>query len=215
VVLSAGVEIDLLIDYPSSPKTGVRTEEDKVIARRFGREFFDGSRNQGYGGYTYHPKYFEKVARLFCEYYELDEGSKVLDVGCAKGFLLYEFHKLGMKVRGIDISEYAIQNCKPEVKSFLSVGEASSLPFRNKSFDLVVSLGTIHNLDAGGVVKALKEIERVGKSAFVTVDSYRNEEEKKRMEAWNLTAKTIYHVKDWESVFEEAGYTGDWYWITA
>ena len=209
------LEVDLLVDYPSGKKEGVRTEEDRVVARRFGKEFFDGPRNQGYGGYSYHPRFFEKVARLFCEYYELEDGDRVLDVGCAKGFLLYEFLKLGMRVRGIDISEYAISEAKDEVKRFVSVGDALKLPFRDKSFDLVVSLGTIHNLSEMGVIQSLREIERVGKNAFITVDAYRDEAEKKRMEAWNLTAKTVHHVRDWEAVFDEAGYGGDWYWVLA
>jgi SAM-dependent methyltransferase len=206
------VEVDLLVNYPVTNRSGiVRTEEDRKVARRFGREFFDGKREQGYGGYRYDPKYWAPVVPLFLAYYELGEGDSVLDVGCAKGFMLHEFRNLGLNVSGLDISEYAVSNAMPGIDPYL--GDARDLPFPDKSFDLVVSLGTIHNLDRPGVIKALGEIERVGKNAFVTVDSFRNAEEKKRMAAWNLTARTVLHTLEWEELFEEAGYTGDWSWI--
>ena len=206
------MEVDLLVNYPPSNRDGVvRTEEDREVARQFGREFFDGLRSQGYGGYNYDPKYFAPTADLFCAYYELEDGDKVLDVGCAKGFLLHEFRKLGIDVEGLDISEYAVSNAHPGIDPYL--GDARDLPFPDKSFDLVTSLGTIHNLDREGVIQALGEIERVGKNAFITVDAYRTEDERLRMEAWNLTAKTVLHVDGWVELFKEAGYTGDWYWI--
>ena len=126
-------------------------------------------------------------------------GSKleVLDVGCAKGFMLYDLSRLipGINVKGIDISDYAIVNCIEEMKNNLEVGDAKELNFENDSFDLVISITTIHNLEYDECIKALKEINRVSKkNAFITVDAYRNDEEKKRMYEWNLTAKTILHV---------------------
>jgi SAM-dependent methyltransferase len=207
------MELDLLVNYPSADRRGViRTEEDRKVARRFGREFFDGVREQGYGGYHYHPKYWSQVVPLFREYYELSEGSSVLDVGCAKGFMLYEFQQLGLEVSGLDISDYAISKAIEPVKPYVRVGDAKSLPYGDKSFDLVVSINTLHNLARNDLIASLKEISRVGWYSFITVDAYRDEAEKKRMEAWNLTAKTVLHVAEWEELFNEAGYEGDYYW---
>jgi ubiquinone/menaquinone biosynthesis C-methylase UbiE len=146
----------------------------------------------------------------------LNEGSKILDVGCAKGFMLYDFHKLNLKLDlyGIDISKYAIENCVPEIKNKLQVANATKLPFEDNFFDLVISINTIHNLDKVECATALKEISRVSKKkAFLTVDAYRNNQEKQRMDAWNLTAKTIMSVDDWIKFFQENQYKGDYFWF--
>ena len=130
--------------------------------------------------------------------------------------MLYDIAKSipGIKVSGIDISEYAIKNCMPEMKNFLMIGDAKKLPYSDKSFDIVISINTIHNLEKEDCAKALLEINRVSKkSSFVTVDAYRNDEEKKRMMDWNLTAKTIMSVEGWKDFFQEVGYKGDYYWF--
>ena len=216
-----GKEINLMKNYPRSKRdleqrAQERTEEDKRIARQFGKEFFDGDRRYGYGGYQYHERFWGPVIPTFQEYYGLTSKSRVLDVGCGKGFMLYEFTKVipGIKVQGVDISTYAIANAKEEVKPYLQVGDARELPFEDNFFDLVVSITTLHNLDREGCKKALQEIERVSRGGkFITVDAYRNEEEKKRMDMWNLTALTYMHVDEWKKFFDEAGYTGDYYWF--
>ena len=128
----------------------------------------------------------------------------------------YDFIKQipGIDIKGIDISEYAITNCKKEVKENVSVGNAKSLVFKDNSFDYIISINTIHNLDLNECKEALREIERVSKiSSFITVDAFNTKEEEKRMYEWNLTAKTIMSVKDWKKIFEEVGYTGDYYWF--
>ena len=216
-----GIEVDLLINYPKSKRDlkkrlEEKSEEDRKIARNFGKEFFDGTRSQGYGGYNYNSKFWELVVPTFKEYWDLDHNSNILDVGCGKGFMLYDFSRLipGIKITGIDISEYAIENSLVEIKKNLQVANAKKLPFKNKSFDAVVSINTIHNLSKVECRDALKEIERVsnGKS-FITVDAYRNSEEKEKIFAWNLTAKTILSVEEWKNFFKEVGYTGDYYWF--
>lgn len=214
-------EIDLLENYPKtkrdlSGRAQHRTEEHRKIARKFDREFFDGDRNTGYGGYSYHPRFWEPVIPSFVEHYKLDGQSKILDVGCGKGFMLYDFTRLvpGISISGIDISEYAIAHAKEEVKEFLQVGDAQSLPFEDNSFDLVISITTIHNLEKASCKKALQEIERVSrKDKFITVDAYRTPEEKIRMDNWNLTALTYMSVEEWKQFFVEAGYSGDYYWF--
>ena len=130
--------------------------------------------------------------------------------------MLHDFKRLvpEIEVRGIDISKYAIQNSISSVKPFLCEGSALSRPFKNEEFNLVISINTVHNLKIDECAKALQEIERVSsKNSFITVDAYRNNEEKKRMENWNLTAKTIMHVEEWKNFFEDIGYTGDYYWF--
>jgi ubiquinone/menaquinone biosynthesis C-methylase UbiE len=137
-------------------------------------------------------------------------------VGCGKGFMLYDI-KLSIpeiKIKGIDISNYAIENSVEEVKKDLLVANACELPFPDNSFDVVISINTIHNLDLENCGKALREIQRVSKkNSFITVDAYRNEEEKKLMYAWNLTAKTIMSVEDWKKFFAKNCYNGDYFWF--
>ena len=216
-----GKEINLLENYPKSNRNleerkQDKSEESRFIARQFGKEFFDGDRKNGYGGFSYNPRFWTPVIPKFISYWNLTSEKSVLDVGCAKGFMIYDMLKAipKIKIEGIDISEYAINNALPEVKSLVKVANADNLPFEDNSFDVVISINTIHNLNEEGCAKALKEIERVSKeNSFVTVDAYSNDEEKKRMLDWNLTAKTIFSVEDWKLFFKKTGYTGDYYWF--
>jgi len=216
-----GKEINLLSNYPRSKRDifkreSQKTKEVRAVARKFGKEFFDGDRKHGYGGFTYNPKYWQSVIKDFKRYWNLNSSSSILDVGCAKGFMLYDFSKAipGISLSGIDISDYAINNSMPEIKNFLQVANAKKLPFSDNFFDVVISINTIHNLEKTDCARALQEIIRVSKKhSFVTVDAYRNEEEKKRMLAWNLTAKTIMSLSDWKLFFKENAYNGDYYWF--
>ena len=215
-------EKNLLENYPKTARNvdgraQQKTAKDREVARRFGEEFFDGERRYGYGGYSYDEKYWSPVMPTFFNEYKLGPGDEILDVGCAKGFMLVDFikHEPGLSVRGIDVSEYAISNAHSDVEKFLEVGDARELPFEDNTFDLVVSINTIHNLEIEDCKSALKEIERVSRqNSFITVDAYRNEEEKCRMEWWNLTALTILQREAWVETFRSVGYTGDYYWFT-
>lgn len=217
-----GREVNLMVNYPRSKRNvaergATKTEEDRQIARQFGKEFFDGDRKTGYGGFNYHPRFWQPVVPTFKKFYGLTEKSTVLDVGCAKGFMLYDFKNLlpGIQVRGIDVSEYAIENAIEPIKEFLLIGDARKLQFEDNSFDLAISITTLHNFEEEECAIALQEIERVSKShSFITVDAYRNEKEKELMHAWNLTAKTIKHVDEWKAFFKKVGYTGDYFWFT-
>jgi len=216
-------EIDLMRLYPRSKRpiderAKLITEEHRKVARRFGKEFFDGDRLYGYGGYGYHPRFWTETVRLFRDHYKLPEDASILDVGCGKGFMLHDFKLLMPKaaVAGIDISEYAIENAMEDVKPFVEVGDAGKLPFPDKSFDLVVSINTLHNLPLEECKNGFREIERVSRgNSFVVNDAWRNEEEHEKMLAWNLTALTYKHVDDWKKLFDEVGYTGDYYWFIA
>lgn len=216
-----GQEIDLLEKYPKAKRNleeraQGKTEEQRAIARRFDREFFDGDRSTGYGGFSYHPRFWTPVIPDIVDHFDIDADSSLLDVGCAKGFMLFDLVEAipGMTVAGIDVSEYAIANAKPEVRSFLGVADAKALPFDDDSFDVVISINTVHNLDRDDCGKALQEIERVSRrGSFVTVDAYRNDDERRRMMDWNLTAKTIMSTEEWVDFFAEVGYTGDYFWF--
>jgi ubiquinone/menaquinone biosynthesis C-methylase UbiE len=214
-------EVNLLKNYPHTQRNltdrqARKSAEDIRIARQFAREYFDGDRRHGYGGYQYHPRFWRLVVPDFQRQYGLTAGSRVLDVGCAKGFMLYDFTRLipGISVTGVDLSRYAIDNALEEVRPFLQRADARKLPFSDQSFDLVISINTIHNLPPEECKQALREIQRVTKKhAFLTVDAYRNDEEKERMTMWNLTALTYMHVEEWAALFQEVGYQGDYYWF--
>ncbi len=216
-----GKEIDLLVNYPKAQRNvedrgQSKTEEDRRIAREFGREFFDGDRRHGYGGFNYLPRFWQPVVPTLQQHFGLTAASTLLDVGCAKGFMLHDLAQLipGISVKGVDVSRYAIENAIEDMKPHVQVADARKLPFADKSFDVVISINTVHNLERAECAQALREIERVSrKGAFVTVDAYRTEEEKTRMFAWNLTGKTIMSVEDWVAFFREAGYTGDYFWF--
>jgi SAM-dependent methyltransferase len=216
-----GREIDLLVNYPR-PKRDVaargaaKTDEDRAIARQFGREFFDGDRRHGYGGFGYAPRFWQPVMPTFQAYFGLSADRSVLDVGCAKGFMLHDLAEAipGITVAGVDVSAYAVENAIEDMRPHVQVADAIALPFANDSFDVVISINTVHNLERMDCASALQEIERVGRGgAFVTVDAYRTDDEKGRMLNWNLTAKTIMHVDEWISFFDEVGYSGDYYWF--
>ena len=216
-----GIEIDLLKNYPKSkrdPKARAaeKTEEDRRIARQFEKEFFDGERRHGYGGFYYDPRFWKPVIPDFIEHFNLTQETSVLDVGCGKGFMLHDLVETlpGINVTGIDISNYSIENCIETMKPYLQVSDARELPFPDNSFDVVISITTLHNLDREDFIVAINEIERISKGhSFITLDAYRNEEERIAMEAWNLTARTVMHVNEWKAFFKEIGYTGDYYWF--
>lgn len=194
-------------------------EHDKAacaeIACQFGAEYWDGDRSHGYGGYHYDGRWLA-VAEAMARRYELGPRHKILDVGCGKGFLLHEFTRVapGVEVFGIDVSAYGIEHAKDEVKPYLRLANATDLPFEDDSFDLVVSLGVLHNLHNYDLDKAVREIERVGRGAkYVMVESYRDEREKANLLYWQLTCRAFHTPREWQWVFERAGYTGDYGFI--
>ena len=185
------------------------------IARKYGKEYWDGDRRYGYGGYKYDGRW-EAIAKKLIEAYNLPEDAKILDVGCGKGFLLYEFKKLlpKSKVVGFDISKYAIENAKQEIKGNLFVHKAQDpYKFGDKEFDLVISITALHNLKINDLKSALNEIEMVGKKKFVVVESYRNEEELFNLQCWALTASAYFMPEEWVWLYKQFGYTGDYEFI--
>jgi ubiquinone/menaquinone biosynthesis C-methylase UbiE len=183
-------------------------------AKKFGANYFDGDRSTGYGGYTYDGRW-RSVAKNIIQHYGIKPGMKILDVGCAKGFLVKDFILEDPRIEafGLDISEYALLNCEPEVIGRLHLGSAENLPFPTNSFDCVVSINTLHNLPRVGVIKAISEIERVSKGrSFIQVDSYFSAQQKELFEKWVLTAEYHDFPEKWLETFQEACYTGDYDW---
>jgi ubiquinone/menaquinone biosynthesis C-methylase UbiE len=192
------------------------TDHDKAAiaenAIRFDREYWDGERHEGYGGYRYDGRW-RKMAEALVRHYKLKDDARILDIGCGKGFLLYDFLQVLPKAQvvGIDVSSYAIANAKPEVQPFLRVGNAAQLPFKDYEFDLVVSINTLHNLYVHDLWNALKEMERVGKgeAKHLVVEAYRSEREKVNLMYWQLTCRAFHTPAEWEWLFEQTGYRGD------
>ncbi len=185
------------------------------VAKEYGYDYWDGDRKYGYGGYRYDGRW-KCVAQKLAEHYQLAAGQKILDVGCGMAHLLYELQQMipGIVVKGIDISQYALEHAKEEVRDCLQYGQAQELPYNNHEFDLVISLATLHNLKIFDLKKAVQEIERVSKgNSYIMVESYRNDTEEVNMLYWQLTCASYYSVDEWEWLYREWGYTGDYSFI--
>jgi SAM-dependent methyltransferase len=212
-------EIDLLAKLPRgkrnvNARAEAKTPDIIAISRQYGELYFDGPRSYGYGGYRYDGRWIP-VAEDMVRHFDLRPGDRFLDVGCAKGFLVKDLlHACpGLEAFGLDISEYALMRCEPEVVGRLHLGNATRLPFPSNSFKAVISLNTLHNLERDELIIALQEIERLAPGrSFIQVDSYRTSEQKARFEEWVLTAKFHDYPEGWVKLLHEAGYTGDYYW---
>ena len=188
--------------------------ENRHNALKFGRAYFDGTREQGYGGYVYDGRW-NAVAERVIAHYDLRPGDQVLDIGCAKGFLIKDLRDAvpGLSVYGLDISSYALEHSVPEARPYVVRGTCEQLPWPDQSFKLVLAINTVHNLPPEGCLRSLREIQRVSSAhAFVQVDAYRSESERQLFEDWMLTARTYGDPAMWHRTFEEAGYTGDFFW---
>ena|SRR5208282_3842602 len=212
-------EIDLLSKLPKTKRNiekrkEAQTAENIAIARQYGQMYFDGPREVGYGGYRYDGRWIP-VAEDIVRHFKLKPGDRVLDVGCAKGFLVKDLMKVcpGLEAFGLDISEYALMHCEPEVVGRLHLGSADHLSFPDNSFNAVISINTIHNFERRDAIRAVAEVERLAPGhGFIQVDSYRTPEQRELFMSWVLTAKFHDYPDIWIKLFQEAGYTGDWYW---
>lgn len=208
--------------HRSTPRdyVGRVTDADKAecakIAKEFGREYWDGDRKYGYGGYSYDGRW-RPVAEKMASYYDMKRGDRLLDVGCGKGYLLYELTQIvpGLEVVGIDISEYGIANAKSEIRRRLLVADALNLPFEGGTFDIAISLATFHNLYVFDAIAALREMQRVCRTnkKYVMVESYRNESEKANLLYWQLTCESFFTPEEWCWCFNQADYKGDYGFI--
>ena len=197
-----------------------RMVDDKVscmrVAKQYDKDYWDGDRRYGYGGYNYIPGRWKQVAEELISIYNLKSESKVLDIGCGKGYLMYEIKLLipDIDISGIDSSDYGLKNAKDEIKPYIFNHKAEDkLPYLDKEFDLVVSLGTFHNLRLKQLKLALSEMERVGKKGYLMLESYRNEKELFNLQCWALTAESFFDKDEWIWLYNNFGYTGDYEFI--
>lgn len=211
-------KINLLNTFSKVSRDIQSRKENKIfnrnLALKFDKEYFDGSRDQGYGGYKYDGRWVP-VAQKLIDLFTLKEKSNFLDIGCAKGFLLYDLYKINplINLYGLDISEYAKNNSPLEISNKIKIGNCKNLDYPNNFFNGVVSINTIHNLEINDCINSIKEIQRVSNgNAFIQVDAYRDDKELSIFKDWMLTAKTFLKPEEWLEVFKKANYTGYYYW---
>ena len=197
-----------------------RMVDDKVncmkIAKQYGKDYWDGDRRYGYGGYNYMPGRWKPVAEILIQKYNLTNTSSVLDVACGKAYLLYEMKLMlpGLRVVGFDISKHGIGDAKEEIRDSIFIHRAQDpYPFEDNEFDLVISLGCFHNLRIFELEKALAETERVAKQGYVMLESYRNEQELFNLQCWALTCESFFDHKEWPWIYSHFGYNGDYEFI--
>ncbi len=210
------------IGYPHSNakrvvKRGVRTIHNRMKAFELGKDYYDGDRENGYGGFKYDGRW-ATIMPTIIERYGLTNDSTVLDLGCKKGFFMHDLKQAipGIKVRGIENHPYPIEHAMESVKDDMILGEYEQLPFEDNEFDFVMGFAAIYMLNLRGVITALREIQRVGKGkSYITLGAYRTEEEKEMFSMWTLLGTTNLHVDEWREVFRITGYTGDYFFTTA
>lgn len=215
-------EFDALSGYPdpATPRVvhpNIRTIHNRIVASYRSKAFYDGERNDGYGGFKYDGRW-APIAKNMMEEYSLGEQSAVLQVGSDKGFLLHDFLELcpTLKVRGTEVSDYAIENTMPSVKSFIKKAPFMELPFADDEFDFIIAIGPVYSLNLPDAISCLKEIQRVGKGkSFVTLGAYETEDDFKLFRYWTLLGSTVLSKDDWVQVLEHVGYTGDYKFNTA
>jgi ubiquinone/menaquinone biosynthesis C-methylase UbiE len=218
-----GREENLLKFYPQSNRPiddrgNLITEQDRAIARKFDVEYFDGDRLTGYGGYNYSPRFWTDTVAHIKDFYHLDDNSKILDIGCAKGYMMHDLSLLipRAEIKGVDVSNYAKENAIESMQDNIVVANANNLPFPDDYFDLVIAINTLHNLPLIDCKQAFREINRVTKNnSFVMNDAWKDDKGKRAMLKWNLTALTYMSCDEWLNFFKEVEYKGDYYWFFA
>ena len=216
-------EIDLLKFYPKSKRPiedrgNLVTDIDRAVARKFDVEYYDGDRLTGYGGYGYSPRFWTDTVAHIVDVYSLSNASKILDIGCAKGYMMYDLSLLipEAEIKGVDISQYAKDHAIEPMKENIVVSNANNLPFPDDYFDLVIAINTLHNLTKIDCIEAFREIIRVSKKdTFIMNDAWKDDKGKRAMLKWNLTALTYMSCDEWLNFFKEVEYKGDYYWFFA
>ncbi|MFH1026753.1 MAG: class I SAM-dependent methyltransferase [Pseudomonadota bacterium] len=196
---------------------GFRTIRNRITAFELDREYYDGARENGYGGYNYDGRW-KQIIQVLVQRYGLTSSSRILDVGCKKGFFLHDLKELlpGISVRGVENHLYPLENCMQSVRADVELTDYQALPFLDDSFDFVMAFASIYMLNLRDVMAAIREIQRVGKGkSYITVGAYRTAEERDLFHDWTVLGTTVLHVDDWPEVFRHCGYTGDYYFTTA
>ena len=215
-------ELNLISKLHTSTKRNYieRMINDKVycmkVAKRYSKDYWDGDRKYGYGGYKYIKDRWKNVAIKMIKKFKLSNKSKILDIGCGKGFLLYEIKKILplINIKGIDISKYGKKHSKQEIKDYISIYDIrKKLPFKNGEFDFVYSINTLHNLEIDKLKLAINEINRLSKKSYICVESYRNEYELFNLQCWALTCESFFSKREWIWIFKEQKFSGNYEFI--
>jgi len=213
-------EFDIGYPHGNSPRRvapGSRTITNRMAAFRLDHEYYDGDRNNGYGGFRYDGRWL-KILPTVIERYQLNAGSSVLDLGCKKGFFLHDLKELlpGVRFKGVENHQYPLDHAVASVREDLVLAPYQELPFRDHEFDFVMGFAAIYMLNLRDVMACLREIQRVGKGrSYISVGAYRTDEERNLFLDWTLLGTTVLHVDEWLQVFQETGYTGDYFCTTA
>ena len=197
-----------------------RVNSEKIkcmkISKKYSFDYWDGNRKFGYGGYKYIPGYHQHIAKKIISNYSLTNDSRILDIGCGKGFLLHEIKKIlkNIKIYGTDISPYARKNSITKIKKNIKIHDArKKFNYSDNFFDLVISINMLHNFRLSNIHNFLLQIEKIGKNKFICLESFRNEKEQFNLQCWALTAETLIDVESWKWIFEKSRYTGDYEFI--
>ncbi len=197
-----------------------RINDSKVdcikIAKKYGYDYWDGLRKYGYGGHYYIKDYWKSFAIKLIKAYKLSNNSKVIDLGCGKGFLIYELKKIlpDLSIVGVDLSKYAIKNAKKEIKeNLIRLDLRSKIPFKTKEFDLAISLATFHNFDLSELEVAVNEMNRIAKKKYLMVESFKSDKQRHNLQCWALTAETLISIKDWQWLFKKLSFNGEYEFI--
>jgi ubiquinone/menaquinone biosynthesis C-methylase UbiE len=215
-------EFNALRAYPKPKKPrfvgpNFRTIKNKITASYRDQRYYDGDRNNGYGGFKYDGRW-KKIVESMVKDYELSKETSLLQIGSEKGFLLHDFREYfpAMKIKGVEVSDYAISHSMSLTRELIVKSNFNKLPFKDKEFDFVIAIGVVYTLTLADAISCLKEIQRVGRGkSFITLGAYRDEESKKAFESWSVLGSTILHVDEWIEVLKEAGYTGDYAFVTS
>jgi len=201
---------------PRSTLAKKRSIKNKIIAWKLDKNYYDGERLNGYGGFKYDGRWKRFLPKII-KRYKLNSKSKVLDLGCKKGFFLKDLKNLvpGIKVYGVEDHSYPIKNSEKEVKKYLKLAKYYNLPFKRKFFDFVFAFNSIYSQNLGDIIKTLQEIQRVSKKSYVVLASCDTEKERIKFYKWTLIGTTILHKKEWLKLFKIIGYKGDYYFSTS
>ena len=192
-----------------------RTVINKMYAWDLGKEYYDGKRLNGYGGFKYDGRWLKLLPKIIKKY-KLTKKSKVLDLGCKKGFLLKDLNILipGIKSYGIENHSYALKK-SVRCKSKLIKSEYYKLPFKNNYFDFVIAFNSLYMQNLGDVIKSLKEIQRVSKKSYIVLASGENDEERNKFYKWTLIGTSILLKSEWKILFKKIKFKGDYYFSSA
>ncbi len=192
-----------------------RTVLNKIRAWELSKDYYDGNRLNGYGGFKYDGRW-QKMLPKIIKKYKLTKNSKILDLGCKKGFLLKDLNILipGIKTVGIENHPYALKKAV-KCKSKLIQSEYYKIPYKKKYFDLVIAFNSLYMYNLGDVIKSLKEIERVSKNSYIVLASGENDKERNKFYKWTLIGTSILLQKEWKKLFKNIGFTGDYYFSSA